>query len=240
MGRADFIRCFLMGAIGIAGSNFFYYYSIDKTSVATAITIQYTAPIWVLLYMVVRKLQHATLPRVASVALAFMGVVLVLGVLRFSGQPPFATFAGFRWDTLGSLAAGGAAFSFAFYNIIGSFLVRRNNNWNVFAYALFGSVTLWLVLNPPWKVLAAHYTPGQWLFMVLFAIFSMLIPFSCYMAGLKYLDATRGIVTASLEPVFAILIAALVVGEKPGPAQIMGMVLVLAATVVVQLPERSA
>jgi drug/metabolite transporter (DMT)-like permease len=136
------------------------------------------------------------------------------------------------------LAACGAAFSFAFYNVIGSYLVRRNNNWNVFAYALLGSVALWLVLNPPWKVIAAHYTTRQWMFMVFFAVFSLLIPFSCYMAGLKYLDATRGIVTVSLEPVFAILIAALIVGETPGPAQVIGMVLVLAATVVVQLPER--
>jgi drug/metabolite transporter, DME family len=238
--RRDLFLSLLMGGLGIAGANFFYYYAIDKTSVATAITIQYTAPIWVLLYMVLRKAQHATAQRVGSVVLAFVGVVLVLGVLHFALQPPFVSFVGFRWDTIGLLAAGGAAVSFAFYNLIGSYLVRRNNNWNVFAYALLGSVVLWLVLNPPWKVVAAHYTGGQWLFMVLFAVFSMLLPFSCYMAGLKYLDATRAIVTVSLEPVFAILLAAVIVGEKPGPAQIIGMILVLAATVVVQMPERQS
>jgi drug/metabolite transporter (DMT)-like permease len=193
-----------------------------------------------LLYTVLRKAQPATAQRVGSVVLAFFGVVLVLGVLRFGPQPPFVAFVGFRWDSLGLLAAGGAAISFAFYNLIGSYLVRRNNNWNVFAYALLGSVVLWLVLNPPWQIAAAHYTRGQWLFMALFAVFSMLLPFSCYMAGLKYLDATRAIVTVSLEPVFAILLAALVVGENPGPAQLLGMLLVLAATVVVQLPERSS
>jgi drug/metabolite transporter, DME family len=238
--RRDLVLSLLMGGLGIAGANFFYYYAIDKTSVATAITIQYTAPIWVLLYMVIRKAQHATAQRVGSVVLAFLGVVLVLGVLRFDLQPPFVAFVGFRWDTVGLLAACGAAVSFAFYNLIGSYLVRRNNNWNVFAYALLGSVVLWLVLNPPWKIAAAHYTNGQWLFMVLFAVFSMLLPFSCYMAGLKYLDATRAIVTVSLEPVFAILLAAVIVGEKPGPAQIIGMILVLAATVVVQMPERQS
>jgi drug/metabolite transporter (DMT)-like permease len=188
--------------------------------------------------MLATKAQHATPQRVGGVVLAFLGVVLVLGVLRFNLQAPFISFAGFRWDTVGLLAACGAAGSFAFYNLIGSYLVLRNNNWNVFAYALLGSVFLWLVLNPPWKVVAAHYTGGQWLFLFVFAICSMLVPFSCYMAGLKYLDATRAIVTVSLEPVFAILLATVVVGEKPGPAQLVGMLLVLAATVVVQLPER--
>jgi drug/metabolite transporter, DME family len=238
--RRDLFLSLLMGGLGIAGANFFYYYAIDKTSVATAITIQYTAPIWVLLYMVARKVEHATAQRVGSVVLAFLGVVLVLGVLRFDSHSPFVSFVGFRWDTVGLLAACGAAVSFAFYNLIGSYLVRRNNNWNVFAYALLGSVVLWLVLNPPWKVVVAHYTGGQWLFLALFAVFSMLLPFSCYMAGLKYLDATRAIVTVSLEPVFAILLAAFVVREKPDPAQITGMLLVLAATVVVQLPERQS
>ena len=42
-----------------------------------------------------------------------------------------------------------------------------------------------------------------------------------------------------LEPVFAILFAATFVYETIGPIQIIGMILVLAASVMVQLPERN-
>ena len=65
----------------------------------------------------------------------------------------------------------------------------------------------------------------------------MLIPYSCYFSGLRYLDATRAIVTSCLEPVFTILIAAALLDEVFGAVQALGMVIVLAATIVIQLPE---
>jgi len=40
--------------LGVAVSNYFYYVAIQKTNVATAIILQYTAPVWVLLYVVAR------------------------------------------------------------------------------------------------------------------------------------------------------------------------------------------
>ena len=46
------IRAFLLGAFGLAISNYAYYLAIQKTTVATAIILQYTAPIWVLLFLV--------------------------------------------------------------------------------------------------------------------------------------------------------------------------------------------
>ena len=45
---------FLIGILGVAASNYFYYLAIQRTNVATAIIVQYTAPIWVLLYTVAR------------------------------------------------------------------------------------------------------------------------------------------------------------------------------------------
>src|SRR5205823_7299670 len=77
-----------------------------------------------------------------------------------------------------------------------------------------GVQTCALPIYPPWKIIAAHYNWQQWLFLLTFAIFSMLLPFSLYFAGLQYLDATRAIVTSCLEPIFAILFAASFVHER--------------------------
>jgi drug/metabolite transporter (DMT)-like permease len=68
----------------------------------------------------------------------------------------------------------------------------------------------------------------------------VLLPFSLYFAGLQHLDATSAIVAAScLEPVFSILIAAIALGEGVKPIQIIGILVVLAAIVLVQMPGRS-
>jgi drug/metabolite transporter (DMT)-like permease len=91
------------------------------------------------------------------------------------------------------------------------------------------------VINPPWRLAAVNYSKEQWLYLVVFAITSVLVPFSFYFAGLQYLDATRGIVTSCLEPVFSIIIAAIVLGERVRSLQTVGIMLVLVATVLVQL-----
>jgi DME family drug/metabolite transporter len=228
--REDILRCLLLGVAGVAGSNFFYYFAISKMSVSLAIILQYTAPVWVLLYMVARRLQSPTLRRVLAVFLAVTGIMLAIGL---AGQQ------GLQVNLPGVLGGFGAAFSFAFYNIFARDLVSRYRQWKVLVYALLGSALFWALLNPPWKVVAANYSLPEWLFLVTFAFIATLVPFSFYLAGLQYLDATRAIVTSCLEPVFTVMMAAIFVGESFSPVQVLGMVLVIVATVVIQLPERS-
>ncbi len=105
-------------------------------------------------------------------------------------------------------------------------------------YSLLGAAVFWQVVNPPWKIIAHHYSAGQWLFMAVFSITSMLIPFSLYFSGLQHLDPTRAIVTACLEPVWAILLTALILGELVSPIQVVGIGVVLLATVLVQRPDK--
>jgi drug/metabolite transporter (DMT)-like permease len=230
---ADVGRTFLLGTLGIAGSNYFYYLAIERTNVATAIILQYTAPIWVLLYAIARRLQKPTLERVAAVGLAVAGSGLVINIFHGGG---FRN--GFRIDAVGVTAALLAAVSFAFYNVFGHGILMRYDRWTVLLYTTFGASLFWLAVNPPWKIAAAHHSGGQWLFLLVFALVSALAPFSLYAAGLQHLDPTRAIVASCLEPVFAIAIAAMALGEVVQPIQAVGVALVLLAIVVVQMPSR--
>ena len=65
--RPDLIQCLVLGMLGVAASNYFYYVAIQRTSVAIAIVVQYTAPVWVLLYVVARRQQKLSLQKVAAV-----------------------------------------------------------------------------------------------------------------------------------------------------------------------------
>jgi drug/metabolite transporter (DMT)-like permease len=225
---ADVRRTVLIGIIGLAASNYFYYLAIQRTNVATAITVQYTAPIWVLLYSVARGLQLPSLRRVSAVGLAVTGIALVIGLFQRTGL---------NLDPVGLLAGLVAAFAFAFYNIAGHDVLVRHDRWIVLLYTTASASLVWLLLNPPWKVAAAHYSGQQWLFLALFSLLSALAPFSFYFAGLQYLEPTRAIVVSCLEPVFSIAIAAFALGELMRPLQVVGIAFVLAAIIVVQLPD---
>lgn len=227
--RRDLGRALLIGVLGVAASNYFYYLAIQKTNVATAIILQYTAPVWVLLYMVARRLQRATAQRMMSIGLALLGIALVINV--FGG-------AGLRINRIGVMGAMLASLSFAFYNIFGGQLVQKHDRWKALIYVLLGAALFWAILNPPWRIVAAHYSAAQWWFLLIFALTSILLPFSLYFSGLQQLDPTRAIVTSCLEPVFSIVLAAITLGEVLGPRQVIGMALVLGATLLVQMPDR--
>jgi drug/metabolite transporter, DME family len=226
---ADFGRIVLLGVLGVAASNYLYYLAIQRTNVATAIILQYTAPVLVLLYMVTRRLQKATLQRGAAVGLAVVGSALAIGVVGAGG---------FRLDPVGVSAAMLAAVSFAFYNVAGHRILARYDRWIVLLYTTFSAGAFWLIVNPPWKLLAAHYSGLQWSFLLAFAVVSVLAPFSFYFAGLQHLEPTRAIVASCLEPVFSIVLATVLLGEALRPIQTLGIVIVLVAIVIVQLPER--
>jgi len=226
---ADFGRIVLLGVLGVAASNYLYYLAIQRTNVATAIILQYTAPVLVLLYMVTRGLQKATLQRGAAVGLAVLGSALAIGVVGAGG---------FRLDPVGVSAAMLAAVSFAFYNVAGHRILARYDRWIVLLYTTFSAGAFWLIVNPPWKLLAAHYSGLQWSFLLAFAVVSVLAPFSFYFAGLQHLEPTRAIVASCLEPVFSIVLATVLLGEALRPIQTLGIVIVLVAIVIVQLPER--
>ncbi|MBI2816473.1 MAG: EamA family transporter [Acidobacteria bacterium] len=226
--RADLGRLFILGTLGTAASNYFYYLAIQRTNVATAIILQYTAPIWVLFYFVARGRHRALLQQFSAVALAVAGCAMVLNVFGAGG---------FRADALGLAAATLSALAFAFYNVYGHDLLRRYNRWIIVLYSTLGASLFWMVVNPVWKVASANYSGAQWLFLLVFAMISALAPFSLYAAGLQHLPPTRAIVVSCLEPVFAIVIAAIALGEVIRPLQAAGIVLVLTATLVVQMPE---
>ena len=226
----DLLRFLLIGVFGIAASNYLYYLAIQRTNVATAIILQYTAPVWVLLYSVLSGAQRPSLRRTAAVGLAVFGCALAVG---------FVGAVGLRLDTIGVIAALLAAFSFAFYNLGGHSVLARYDRWKVLTWVLASAATFWIFVNPPWRILAAHYSPAQWGFMLIFSMVSVLGPFSCYFAGLQHLEPTRAVVVSCLEPVFSIVIAAIALGELLRPLQALGIVVVLVAIVLIQLPERT-
>ncbi|HET9839529.1 MAG TPA: DMT family transporter [Candidatus Angelobacter sp.] len=228
--RRDLGLCALVGTLGVACSNYFYYLAVQKATVSLAITVQYTAPVWVLLYMVARGKERASLQKAVAALTAMVGTALAIGLFHSD----------VKLSAIGVGAALLASFGYAFYNIGGQGLVTRNHQFTVMFYVLLSSAVLWLVVNPPWRLAAQHLSAGQWKFLFIFACLSMVLPYMLYFSGLKFLDPTRAIITSCLEPVFAILFAVMFGFESLRLLQVIGILAVLAATVLVQIKPKSA
>lgn len=80
--RAHLWRCF----VGVT-SLWLWFYAISKLPLATAVTLNYMAPIWMAVFLfvlgVMQRKNHVGWPMIAALTVSFIGVVLVL-------QPAFA------------------------------------------------------------------------------------------------------------------------------------------------------
>src|SRR5262249_16663269 len=108
----DWLRILPLGVVGVAGSNFTYYYAVAKTTVATAIVLQYTAPILVAVYQVLFEKRRPSLFDALIILLVLFG-----SYTNVTGLNAGPVLLGRSVSVLGVLAGLGAAVCWAFFNI---------------------------------------------------------------------------------------------------------------------------
>lgn len=224
--RSDRLSFAALGIVGIAMTNFSYYYTVSAASVAAAILIQYTAPALVMLYMVlVRREEQASALKVGALLLALFGCYLAV-------KSEDASLALPGWSIVTGPAS---AVCFAVMIIGSKRLLARYSQWTVLTH-LFGVATVfWLIVRPPWVVAAEGYTLQDWLVFLLFSLVSVLIPYSFFAYSLRRLEATTVGIVGTLEPIVAIVAAWVMVGETISTTQMAGAGMILVAVMVLQV-----
>jgi drug/metabolite transporter (DMT)-like permease len=124
-----------------------------------------------------------------------------------------------------------SAFIFAFYIIYSKRGLARYRPETVLVYTFGIAAIVWGIVNPPWRIVAQHYDPQLWWMFLALGVFSTLVPFSLFYAGLRRLPAGEASVIATAEPLVAVFAAAAFLHEGLRPAQIAGAVLVVIAAV---------
>ncbi len=224
--RQNILYMIIFGVVGIAGVTYTYYYAISKTNVATAILLQYTAPAFILLFAVLFQNEPFSLGKLFSLCLAFGGCFLIVGGYDLSI---------FETTKAGVIAGFGAAGCFAFYTLYAEYGLKSYSIWTILFYGFSTASLFWWVLQPPWKILAAGYPLQIWLLFIWFGLFSTLVPFTLYFAGLRRIRGTRASITGMLEPVVAGIAAYLFLGETMFPLQLLGAMLVLGGILLLQI-----
>ena len=200
-----------------------YFTAITMMPLSTAAILLYTSPIWIMLMSVLFFREKLTGRKLLALALAFAGCVLVSGV---SGEGM----------TLPGLLVGlGSGIGYGLYSILGTVALRRYSPYTVttytFAFAALGS---WLICRPAdmlAKFAAAPNLPGLVFFCFLTALVTAVIPFLAYTLGLQTVEASRAGILATVEPLVATLIGVAVFSEPLTLLSGLGILLILAAVV---------
>lgn len=219
----------MFGVVGLALVHFSYFKTISMTNVATAILLEYMAPVIVLVssYVMLKARFDWRLP--VAVASSVAGCALVAGAV--SGELTVSA-EGIAWGLA-------SAIFFAAYTVMGRWAARRYTPWTLLAYGLAAASGFWLlVLKGPAPIVAVLLESRTLLAVVLIAVVSTIVPFGAFLGALRLLPAAEASVVSTLEPVIAAAGAWMLLGERLSGWQILGGVLVLVGIAIAQTQQQ--
>lgn len=209
----------VLGTVGMALSQYTYYFALTRIPVATVLLVAYTSPLLVLAATVVIYGEPLRRRDLAAAAVTLGGAGLVVRAYEPALLRPSAA---------GLLASAFCAAGFAFYSLWAKRVSPRVSPWTTLTYSLATAAAFWLPLAPPWTLLLRPHPPAAWAGIAVVVLFGTLVPFGLYLAGLSRISAAHASVTATLEPVVAAIVAFLVLGEGLEWPQLLGAGLILA------------
>jgi drug/metabolite transporter (DMT)-like permease len=214
----------LLGVVGLAGVHATYFLAIDRLEIGPAVTIQYLAPLLLLVWLRVIHGRRLAAGLWGAVALSVLGCFLVV-----RAYDPGSL------DALGVAAAFGATLTFAIY-MVGSERAGHSHEPVTTLFWAFGFATVfWTIVLPWWSFPFDKLgSLDNALLAAGVVVVGTLLPFICMVSALRHVPAPRAAVVATLEPVLAGAFAWILHDESLAAVQVAGGAAVLAAVAWVQ------
>ena len=216
------------GCISLTLFNICYFTTIQKSQVSIAVMLLYTSPIFVMLMSRIFFRESLTGRKLLAVAMTFAGCVLVSGVTEGKLVLP-----------LGALIVGvGAGLFYALYSIFGRVALEKYSPQTLTLYTfLFATIGSLPLAKPAGLVDSFTAHPSAILWAVGIGIVCTIIPYLCYSWGLARMEAGKAAVLVTVEPLVGSLVGIFFYGEAHGLLKIIGMALILGASIVLNLPD---
>jgi len=219
-----------LGVGGLALVQWSYFFAIHRVAIGIALVIQFVGPILVALWARLVYGEHVRRRIWVALALALIGLLLIVEIWKAH-----------RPNAAGLAAAALAAVTYAAYILLAERGVRTRDLISLSAWGFLFATLFWSVLAPWWNFpaarvddrvsllgnLASSHLP-VWALMVWMVVLGTIVPFALVVAALRQISATRAGITGMLEPVLAIVVAWLWLGESLTPLQLSGAAITLA------------
>jgi drug/metabolite transporter (DMT)-like permease len=228
--RSDIVPLVLYGVLGIATVQALYFLAISRMHVSIALLIEFTAPVWIVVYLRVVKRKHVPNQMWLALLLALTGLALIAQI-----------WDGLTLDGIGVIAGFGASFALAYYFLGGEALSERRDSQSITMWGFFFAGFAWCLVLPIWQfpfevfttaiplegALEGSSTSG-WVLILYVVLIGTILPYLCVMAGLKNLKASTTSAFGLLEPIFAGIVAWIWFTESWTVIQLVGGIVVIA------------
>jgi drug/metabolite transporter (DMT)-like permease len=211
-----------LGVIGFTAVQVFQAVGTGQTSGAMATVLASTSPLWIALLAPVLLGEGLRVAAVLGVALALLGIVAMAGL----GPGQGGEVSGAPLGNLIVLLSSGAS---ALYTVLGKRLARRYSPLLFCGLSCLGGALASLPLAG-WELSgdAAWPTPLGWVLLAYLGVLVTFVGFAVWFWGLRALPAAQAGALIFLQPLSGLVLAVLVLGDRPTPGFLLGCALVLA------------
>lgn len=199
-------------------------FEINPTGIAYVIL--YSSPIFVVLSDSLFFKNRLTKSKIISLVLIISGIILITGL-----------FGNLSLSFIGLLTAIGSAIFYASYSVWGKYFNDQHlKSELVVSYIFIISAILMLNFLPIQKM--GNSLSASTIFSMLYiGIFPTAISYLLYQKSLKFISISQAGITATVEPIFALVWGITILGENISGIQLTGIVLILAAIVLLKFRE---
>jgi inner membrane transporter RhtA len=208
----------------LAAMNIAFYVAIDHLPLGTAVAIEFLGPV------AVAAVTGSGWRERWGIVLAFAGVVLLAGVTLEVGGPGVV---------VGLVAIGLAAALWAGYIVLGRRVALGGAGVSGLAVAMAagGLLTAPFLVGSAAPVVTSWWLAGA---VVGVAVLSSVIPYGLEQVVMRRVGAAVFAILLALLPATATVVGAVVLGQVPGPLEVVGLVLVSGAIALASARRRPA
>ncbi len=228
--RTDVPQLAVVGIFGLAAVQSTYFAAIARLDIGVALTIQYLAPLLILIVLRIFRGAKAAPALWGACVLSVIGSFFVVKAYDAHGI-----------DGVGLLWAVAAMVTFAI-NLTASEKAGRTLDARTTLVWGFGFCSLvWVIARPPWTFPFALFDDAEHIALGLgVGVVGTLVPFILLFTALRHLPSARVGVVATLEPVIASIVAWPLLDQVLSAPQVAGVVIVVAAVAWVQSQQQPA
>jgi len=219
----------LFGIIGVSAVTSFYFFALKYLFVSVALIIEFTATIWIALYLRFVKKKHISPIMWLGIACAFSGLILVSQIWSSSSLHP-----------IGVVVAFADAFALAYYFLTADRLTQTRSSLSLMTWGIGVAAIFWAIILPWWNFpfkyltdtyslsgnLSEYSAPG-WALILWIIVIGTVIPYLLTVTGIRELSAGTSSVIGMIEPIFAGVIAWILLNEALSGIQLIGCAVVL-------------
>lgn len=212
------IQLLIFSTLGMLLVQYAYMASIIYGNAAIATLLQYIAPVYIILWFIIRKKETFKLFDVIAILLTLTGTFLLLtngslGSLMVSSSSMI-------WGIISGL-------SLAFYTIYASNLLSKFPAILIVGWAMLISGILMNFKAPIWQFTISQIDISVILYLAFGIILGTTMAFFFFIKSLNYLSAKETTLFGTIEPVMAIVASALWLKVVFLPFQLLGIVLII-------------